>query len=159
MLTVLCCAATGAACYTFVPVESPAPGTTVRANVHVRSALSGSNGTAETASVEGMVVSAGDSLVLEARNLVQLGAYRDVVQVDTFRIPSTELASIEEQQFSAPKTIGLSVLIAGGTAFLAATALGLTGGESGGGKGGDPPVNGQVILKPLIGAVWRLAVR
>ena len=53
-----------AACHTYVPVERPAPGTTVRVTVPVSSALDNGNAAPRTAGIDCDVVSIGDTLGL-----------------------------------------------------------------------------------------------
>ena len=131
-------AAMSGGCYSYVPVEHPSPGTTVRIEVPVRSAVSGGRRTQETMSMEGMLLSAGDSLVLEMSSLRELGAFREIRSVDTLRVARSDLSGVSTRNFSKPKTIGLTVFIAGATTVLAVAALGLGGGSG----GGDSPNGG-----------------
>ena len=137
-------------CYTYVPVERPAPRTPVRITVPVTSAVQNPNRAPESYTVDGLVVSSGDSLVLETETKTEFGAYRDVTRIDTLRVAQTSLLAVDERVFSTGRTIGLSVLIAGGTAALISGLLSVTTGNDGGGPGGGSP-NAQISIDPIFG--------
>ena len=155
-------AALGAAllsgCYSYVPVERPSPGTTVRVHVPVTSAAVGNRSRApETVSLEGLVLSSADSLILETKSRREVGAFREMLEVDTLRVATAGLVGVEERRFSKPKTYAFTAVVTAGTAGLVVAAL-----KAAGVFGGDgPPGNGSVVqgalpLGPVISSLSRL---
>lgn len=123
------------ACHTYRPVETAPPGATVRAHVPVISALSAQE---RSEAVEGRVVLAEDSLVLETTSVRTYGAFREVVLTDTLRLARAELVGLELRSFSTGRSIALGTALAlgAGGAILAAWKYGGGGKEPGGGGGG-----------------------
>ncbi|MCH7565569.1 MAG: hypothetical protein IH968_17290 [Gemmatimonadetes bacterium] len=105
-------------CHSYTPVESPAPGAVARVTVPGRSAIEGLNMAVETASVEGVVLSAGDTIVLALRRRQQWGNAGTMV-VDTVRLTRERLSSIEVKEFSTRKSVLLGAAIAGAVTTLA----------------------------------------
>jgi hypothetical protein len=141
-------------CYSYVPVERPSPGSIVRIQVPVHSAVGNRNQEPETMSMEGTVLTAGDSLVLQVESRRELGAYRELKQVDTVRVAPKDLAGVDLRVFSKPKTFLLTAGIIGVTVALAAVALDLGGGSGGGG----PPDGGTtsaIMVKPILSGLLR----
>lgn len=148
------------ACYSYVPVAQPTPGTTVRIHVPLTSAASAPNRAPETLDVEGTVLSAGDTLVMVTETRRELGQFRVVSQTDTLRMARTGILSVEEQVFSKPKTFGLTALVTGGAVTLVLLALDAAGGQAGDGNGGDPPIGGALRIPPLIfQQLWSVLIR
>jgi hypothetical protein len=139
-------------CYSYVPVERPTPGTVVRIDVPVRSAVTGSRQQPETAALEGTVVSAGDSIVLAMSSTQEIGNFRQIRSADTVRVARADLAGISERSFSKPKTIALTTVITGATVGLALVALGVGGGSQGSGPPGNGP-GAAIIVKPIFSAL------
>ena len=132
-----------AACHTYVPVSNPTPGTRVRVRVPVTSALDNGNLAPSTASIEGDVIAAGDTLVLGTMTRQEYGAYREVTLVDTLRLGPDQLLSVEQAQFSTGRTIALTAAIVGAAVGTAIAAFG------GGGEqidGGEPPPQGAIVI-------------
>lgn len=122
-------------CHTYLPVQSPAPGSVARVHVPVRSAVSDPNAPAPTASVEGTVLSAdGDTIVLEVRTRQHYGALQEVVQENIYRVGLDEVVSIEARELSGRRSALLGVGLLGGIGLLALAAF---GGDFG--QGGDGP--------------------
>ena len=146
-------------CYSYVPVERPSPGTTVRIHVPVSSAVQGPNAPAETIDLTGLVLASGDSLVMETKNRREFGAFREVMEVDTLRVARSALSSLEEQVFSKPKTVGLTVLVGAAAAGIVAAIAKAAGGQDGSGAppGGGPPA--QIRVKPVFLGLWGLIAR
>ena len=143
-------------CHTYMPIERPAPGTTVRVRVPLTSAVERPNQSPETVSVEGLLVAFGDTLELEVTSRQEYGAFREVMRRDTLRIARNGITELEERVFSRNRSVGLGVALAGGATVLAAAALGLTGGDQGAGPdSGDDP-SGAIIVASLAKAIWRL---
>ena len=138
-------------CYSYVPVERPTPGSVVRIEIPVRSPVAGTYQT-ETAAMEGTVLSAGDSIVLETSSTQAIGNFREIRSVDTVRVARAQLAGISERGFSKPKTIALTVVITGATVGLALAALGLAGGSQGNGPP-DPGTGSSIVVKPILSAL------
>lgn len=137
-------------CYTYVPVERPTPGETVRIEVPVRSAVAGGRDREDTASMEGKLVSAGDSIVLEVASTTAIGNFRQVKSLDTLRVARADVSSVATRNFSKPKTIGLTAVIVGATAALAVAALDLGGGSDGSGKPGGGTTTGAIRVGPIL---------
>ena len=131
------------ACSTYVPVSNPTPGSTVRVRVPVTSALDG--GAPGSATIEGDVISSGDTLVLGVTNRQEFGAYREVVLFDTLRLAPDQIMTVEEASFSTGRTAVLTVAIVAGAVGLALTAFSGSGGDDGPIDGGPPPPQGAVV--------------
>lgn len=149
-----------AGCYNYVPVERPSPGTTVRIEVPLRSAVSDPNAAPETLEVEGTLLSAGDSLVLVTETRREMGTFRVLTQTDTFRVARSGILGVREQVFSKPKTFGLTALVLAGATGIALAALESAVGQSGSGRPGDPTTQGGIrvspfVLQDLLGALIR----
>ena len=126
-------------CYSYLPVESPVVGSVARLRVPITSAVADPTLPPETATVEGTVLETGDTVVVEVTTRREIGAFREFVQENTYRIASDELVSIEERQFSSRRSIGLGAILAlaaGGFALIALT--GDTGGDN-----PNPPDDGS----------------
>lgn len=128
-------------CHTYIPVQRPSPGTTVRAAVPVTSVVANPNRPLEVVSVEGSVLDTpGDSVILAVRNRRELGQFRVVLDVDTIRLARGDLVALEEQTLSRSRTVAFTAMVTAGAAGLALAAY-----RAGGGQGGDGgPGNGQV---------------
>ena len=135
-------------CYTYVPVENPAPMTPVRITVPISNAVQNPNRAPETYTMEGIVVSSGDSLVLSTESRTEMGAFREVVRIDTVRVATRSLTGLDEKVFSTQRSIGLGVLVAGGTAALVSGILSITTGSDGDGPGG-PDTSNQIRVDPI----------
>lgn len=123
-------------CHTYLPVQSPTPGSVARVHVPVRSAVTSPNAPAPTASVEGTVLSVGDTIVLEVRTRQHFGALQEVVQENIYRVGLDEVVSIEVRELSGRRSVLLGVGLLGGIGLLALAAF---GGEFG--QGGEGPDN------------------
>ncbi len=121
-------------CHTYLPVQSPTPGSVARVHVPVRSAVADPHAPAPTASVEGTVLSTGDTIVLEVRTRQRIGALQEVVQENIYRVGLDEVVAIEVRELSGRRSALLGVGILGGIGLLALAAF---GGEFG--QGGDGP--------------------
>jgi hypothetical protein len=139
-------------CYSYVPVERPTPGSTVRIQVPMRSAATGTNQRPEFIGLEGTLLGVSDSLVLRVENRREIGAFREIKQVDTVRVARADLVGVDLRVFSKPKTIGLTAVVLGATAGLAMVALDLGGGSAGDDGGNGGPQN-SLILKPVFKAL------
>ena len=124
-------------CHTYLPVETPAPGSVARVHVPVRSALADPGLAPETASVEGVVLESGDTLVLEVQTRRVIGAFNEFVQENTYRVAREDLLAVEVREFSPRRSAALGSAILTGVVFLAIAAL---KGETG--EGGEKPGNG-----------------
>ncbi len=149
------CAAVLSGCYTYVPVERPAPNTAVRITVPVMSAVQNRNQAPGSYTVDGLVVSSGDSLVLETQSRTETGAYRQIMRVDTLRIAQSSLLGIDEKVFSRQKSIGLGVVITAGVVGLISGIISVTSGQDGGGPGGGGTEN-QIRIDPIFGSFLKL---
>jgi len=132
------------ACNTYRPVTNPTPGSTVRVRVPVTSALDG--GAPGSATVEGTVVTARDTLVLATTARQSYGAYRDVTLYDTLRLSPDQIMTVEEATFSKGRTAVLTAAIVVGVSALALTAFSGSGGDDGPIDTGPPPPQGAVVI-------------
>ncbi|MDE0082236.1 MAG: hypothetical protein OXT72_06275 [Gammaproteobacteria bacterium] len=123
-------------CHAYLPVESPAPGTVARVHVPLRSAVANPNVPPPTVSVEGTVLSAGDTIVLEVRTRQYFGALQELVQENVYRVARDEVVAIELREFSGRRSAVLGGALLVGVAGLAVLAF---GGEFG--QGGEGPDN------------------
>ncbi|MEQ9397727.1 MAG: hypothetical protein RJQ04_01035 [Longimicrobiales bacterium] len=145
-------------CYTYVPVENPAPMTPVRITVPITNAVQNPNRAPETYTMEGIVVSAGDSLIMSTESRTEMGAFREVVRVDTVRVATRSLTGLDEKVFSTQRSIGLGVLVAGGTAALVSGILSITTGSDGGEPGG-PSTENQIRIDPIFRSLLQALFR
>ena len=141
-------------CHTYRPVTAPTPGSTVRVHVPVTSALSRA---AETAAVEGVLVSMSDTITLATQTRREFGAFRELIQVDTLRLATSQASFLEVREFSKPRSVLLGVVITGGAAYLALMGFG-----GGGGEPPDPPTQPQTsvvvsrsLVSSLVGLIFR----
>lgn len=135
-----------AGCHTYTPVTTPVPGTTVRVRLPITNAAANRNAAPQTVSVEGIVVEAGDTLVLATTNRQEYGAFREIIQFDTIRLGPDQVYSVERSDFSTKKSIGLGLVLTGGAALLAAAAFGGLGGDDAPIPGGPPPPMPTVVV-------------
>ena len=144
-------------CYNYRVVETPSIGSIDRVRVPVTSALDRPNAASRSASLEGQVVSAGETLLLATKSTRTYGAYREVVQFDTISLSADEMSVIEVREFSSTKSVVLGVVITAG-----ALAAGITAFNSAK-NGGDPlrpglpqPDAAIVVSRSLISMIWGL---
>ncbi|HIF23157.1 MAG TPA: hypothetical protein EYQ27_14960 [Gemmatimonadetes bacterium] len=107
------------ACHTYTPVESPAVGTVARVTVPVRGTTGGASAAVQAASLEGVVVNAGDTIVLAMPIRREWGDAQGVMRIDTVRLLRDQLSAIEAKRPSTGKSVLLGAAIAGGVATLA----------------------------------------
>ena len=141
-------------CHTYLPIDAPRPGSVARVRVPIESAVADPNAPPETVAVEGLVLASGDTIVLAASTRRELGAFREIIQYDTFRVARDGLVSIEAREFSKGRSLALGVIIAGGATGLALVALGFGGGEGGENPGDDGTQQGFTLqLSATVGAI------
>lgn len=150
-----------AGCYSYAPIERPAPGTTVRIQVPLRSAVQNPNQAPESISLEGVVLATpGDSLVLTTQTRRELGQFRILTETDTLRVARSGLLAVEEQIYSRPKTYALTALVTGGAVGLLVLALDAAGGQAGDGGGGGPPTNTALRIPGVVFQhLWNALIR
>ena len=110
-------------CFSYLPVESPTPGEMARLRVPVSSAVSTPGAPPETTTVEGMVLEAGDTIVIEVQTRREIGAYREFIQENTYRIARGDLVSVEVRELSRSRSAGLGAAIVLGAGVLAWMAV------------------------------------
>jgi hypothetical protein len=154
-------AALTSGCYSYLPVEQPSPGTTVRIHVPVtRAALGTRSREPETVDFEGLVLSASDSLVLETKSRREIGAFREIFELDTLRVATEALVGIEERRFSKPKTYAFTALVTAGAAGLVVAALNAAGAfEDDGPPGNGSTTQSALRLDPIVSSLFRLLGR
>lgn len=148
-----------AGCYSYFPVNQPSPGSTVRIHVPVTSALQNPNARPENVEVEGLLLSSGDSLVLEAKTRRQVGAVREVLEIDTFRVARTAVSGVEERVLSKPKSVAMGVLVTAGAAVLTVGLIKAAGGMKGDGGPGNGGPGAQIRVKPVFDGLFHLIGR
>lgn len=147
LVALLALGATG--CHSYVPVERPSPGTTVRVAVPVTSVAANPNRPPEVLSVEGTVLAApSDSVIMAIRNRRELGQFRVVVEVDTVRLALGGLLALEEQTLSIPRTVAFTAAVTAGAAGVALALYRAGGGQRGDGGPGGGQVPASVRLPP-----------
>jgi hypothetical protein len=142
-------------CYSYVPVERPAPGSVVRVKLPVRTIIARPSEAPETESLEGTVLSAADSVVLEVESRREIQRFQELTRVDTVRLARADLAALDLRTFSKPKTLGLTAFVVGATVALALVALGLGGDEQGRGPPDGGGTTGSVVVNPIVSGVLR----
>ena len=124
-------------CFQYLPVETPTPGSVARLRVPLTSAVARPGAPPETTTVEGVVLESGDTIVIEVQTRREIGAFREFVQENTYRIARDQLVGIEMREVSRARSVGLGALILVGTGVLGYLAVGV-----GSDMGGDFPDNG-----------------
>jgi hypothetical protein len=124
-------------CYTYVPATSVAPGSDVRVLLPVESRRAGGTVIRETLAVEGTLVSWDDTLRVATETTQQVGNFRQVQQMDTLRVPASEVDAVELREFSRGRTLGLTAAIVGGAALLVTGISQAAGGSDDGGGNGN----------------------
>ena len=142
-------------CHTYMPVQQPTPGTTVRVKVPLTSAVQGPNQAPETVSIEGTLIEFGDTVEVEVRDRQVYGAFREVTRLDTLRIAASGITGLDERSFSTGRSVVLGLAIGGAAAAFALTALGFEGGGSNPTPGPDGP-QPSLLLSPIARAIWAL---
>lgn len=142
-------------CYTYRLVEEPLVGSVARVRVPVEAAA-GTGSPAGTVALEGLVVSAGDTLALEAETRQFAGTLREVLRYDTLRVARDGVASIEVRNLSVVRSVTLGAGIAAGTVALALAALGTEAGEGGEGPGHGGSESFAATFSIVVGTVARL---
>ena len=158
-LALLCAAPLVAGCYTYTLVEDLPVGSVARVRVPARSAVVGPETFPETVAIEGLVLSLGDTLSLEAGTRQFAGTFREVLRYDTLRVARDRVASIEVRNFSVVRSVTLGAGVAAGTVALALAALGTEAGEGGEGPGHGGSESFTATLGIVVGTIARLFSR
>ena len=146
-----------AGCHSYMPSESPAPGTVARVTVLGRPAIEGSSAAVETATVEGVVLSAGDTIMLAMRRRRAWGDGGGTMRVDTVRLTRDRLSSIEVKEVSTSKSVLLGAAIAGAmTALVLTLDVGHREGVGSLPEDEDPSAGGTVITFPIGSIIAKL---
>lgn len=149
------------ACYTYRPVEHPAPGTPVRVGVPLASPLTRPNQAPETVTFEGRLLSLADTVMVETRSRREMGAFREIFELDTLRVATSNITLMEERLLSKPRTYAFTAVVTAGAALLGIAAMNTLTGESGDpnppGDGGNP--QGQFSLNPIVSGLLKLVGR
>ena len=144
-------------CHNYRVVETPSIGSIVRVRVPVTSALDRPNAASQTASLEGQVVSVGETLLLATQSSRTYGAYREVVQFDTISLSADQVSVIEVREFSSTKSVLLGVVITAGALAAGISAFNST--KNGGDlvtPGLPQPQSAIVVSNSLISMIWGL---
>jgi hypothetical protein len=160
-LMVLTAAIVLAGCHSYTPVETPVPGTVARVTVPLQSAVADRNAAAQTVLIEGVVLEAGDTIVLASTTRRDLTAFSRMIQFDTFRVARDGAVSVELREFSPGKSIALGLVVTSAAVSLAISALAIDDGKAGDDSAGDGtiPEGAVVISSSLVGLVWKLIGR
>ena len=144
-------AALASGCYTYVPVQNPAPRTEVRLRLPVTGPAQGSRFVTRTVDIDGRVLAFGDTLILETTRRVQLSPLRELVGQDTLRVGADQIVSVEERVFSRAKTLALTALVVGALAAAVGGIVSASSGSGGGGPNSGPPPGADVS----VGSIFR----
>ena len=141
-------------CHSYTPSESPAPGSVARVRVP---AVEGASEAGETASVEGVVVSAGDTIVLAMHMRREWGSDGGTLRADTIRLTRDLVSSIEVKEAAIGRSLLLAAAVAGALTTLALT-LDLGHGEGVGvqEEEEDVTIGGIVITFPVGSIIAKL---
>lgn len=143
-------------CYTYRLVEEPLVGSVARVRVRVEDPVAGAGSPAGTVALQGLIVSAGDTLALEAETRQFAGTFREVLRYDTLRVARDGVTSIEVRNFSVVRSVTLGAGVAAGTVALALAALGTGAGEGGEGSGQGGSESFAATFSIVVGTVARL---
>ncbi|NNF26605.1 MAG: hypothetical protein HKN73_05265 [Gemmatimonadetes bacterium] len=140
------------ACYSYVPLDGPAPvGTEVRARLTTEKALEESELLGVlTQDYEGRVMGVtSDSLMLSVIAARAVGPSHVQTARRTVGLSMTGVAGLEERQLSGVRT---AAAVAGGAGVIAALVAGVltVGGDSGGDGGGS----GENAFRSVFGFIW-----
>ena len=143
-------------CYTYTLAQDPPVGSVARVRVPVRSAAVGPEAPPETVTIEGLVLSLGDTLSLEAATRQFVGTFREVLRYDTLRVARDGVASIEVRNFSVVRSVTLGAGVAAGTVALALGAFRTETGQGGEGPGEGGSGSFAATFGIVVGTVARL---
>lgn len=147
---------TTTACHTYTPVTTPPPpGSIVRVQVPVRSALDNPNAPTQSTSIEGRVVDNGDTLRLATTSRMAYGAYREITQYDTLSLAPDQALSVEVREFSRKRSIILGVVLTAAIGTAAIKAFN-TGGGSSPGPPDPPPPPPAIVSVPVVSSIISL---
>ncbi len=97
-------------------------------------------------------------MLLEVKSRREVGAFREILELDTLRVAESRISLLEERLFSKPKTYAFTAALVIGSAWLGIKALNTLTGQTGNpdrpGGGGDP--QGQFILNPIFSGLLKL---
>lgn len=142
-----------AGCHSYRAVETPALGSTVRVHIPVPSALADPNAPPASISIQGQVLSSGDTLVLATTTRREYGAFREITQFDTIRLAPDQRVSVELEEFSKGKSIALGAVLFVGAAGLGIAAFGGGGSSPPDGPPGGGPVS-AVVSSSVLSMLW-----
>lgn len=145
-------------CHTYRVIDSPPIGSTVRVHVPVVSALNRGGGT-QSVAVEGVLLSFGDSIALESTSRREIGAYRELSQVDTFRLATDQASLLEVRELSRKRSVVLGVAVLGGVTLAAIYGFRGGGSDPFDPGGPPPPVSSVVMDRSLLASVFGLIFR
>lgn len=135
-------------CFSYLTVDSAPVGSTVRVRVPLESAATNRNVAPQSLAIEGQLLEVGDTIVLSVLRRESIGAYRDFTIDEEYRVATDQIISLELREPDNVKSVGLGVIIALGTTFLALELLDLGGDDQGGGPGNG---NGTTSFRIPIG--------
>lgn len=147
------CALFSTACYTYQIVESPAPGTNVRAALTVEGAVRQSEFLGEPVrNLSGRLVTADDDLVrLDVITASSRGTFNDIVIRDTLSIPGDQIVALEQREVSWIRT---GVIAAAITTVAVVGISSLTSGGENIDGGGEPGTTFEGIRFPIFRIGW-----
>lgn len=141
------------ACYTYQVVETPAPGTNVRAALTVEGAVRQSEFLGEPVrNLSGKLVTADENVVrLDVITASSRGTFNDIVIRDTLSIPGDQIVALEQREVSWIRTalIAAAVTTVGVVGISSLTS----GGENIDG-GGEPGTTFEGIRFPIFRIGW-----
>ena len=97
-------------CYTYVPTATVAPGADVRVLLPVETRGFGGTVTTENIPVDGVVIEAGDSLIMETESRQQVGNFQEMVLTDTLRLAPSQITQLQVKEFDSVRTWGFTAM-------------------------------------------------
>ena len=152
----------GSACYSYRPIENPAPGTEIRIQVPASSPVIRPNQAPPLVPFEGRLVSLSDTMLLEVKTRREMGAFREILELDTLRVARSRITLLEERLFSKPKTYAFTAALTTGAVMLGIAAMNTLTGQAGdpdGPSDGTNPEGQQFILNPIFSGLLKLIGR
>lgn len=136
-------------CYSYHAVESPRPGTEVRARFNTEAAVRRSRGLdTPVMHVEGRVVDAvAQSIVLDVLVARDVSQFRNIEIRDTLRIDRTEIESLTARELSTGRSLLFAGAVGAGAYFVVRGITAVVGGDEGDDGGGD---GGTVFAIPVV---------
>jgi hypothetical protein len=133
-------------CYRYEPVQTPRPGTEVRARFTNEAAVRRSEGLEEAILyLDGRVVEQSpEALTLDVLVARSTSVFQDITIRDTMRVPLSDIQSVMAREISLAKSLLFAGAVGAGAVLVVAGISAISGGSQPGDNGGGP----QAIVVP-----------